>query len=893
MSKVKSSKVLSLTILGLCIFIQMHTITANEHPRLYVSDTEKQEILLKIENEDWAKNAWEGLKAKIDPYVDRHQTDPEWIVSRLSMYWKDGERYTQCYIKDQNWDYGEGDAPIPTVRLPGMRTWNSYINVPLEDRIPYSESGDMLAIDRSSDDKTPVLVPYKKTGHMVRANNGDILKLAESASFVYWITKEEKYAKFSSDIFWTWLLGTYYMNPPLDPNKSTGGYGGYEPGGIMGYYDYEQIHDDLQINAAAIYDFLYDYLNENPNKHLNVINKDLTQVAGVVFKRFIDLGLVRGGKHGNWNVNGFKNIVPSMLVLESNDYYEDKKGREYYIPYYTEITTDYHEALPDFIKNFDEVTGLWPESPGYASGMISAVLEIGMPLYNSGVNTIEDNPLVQKAAMANLGWLDARGNLVTVGDMRGGPTSFLVFERMLTYYTLQGDDEKAKQMATVIRKGIESDQYDRNKVGWKDICLHKTLPESGNELPFYRAAYSAFHRHIIMKNGNNEENGLMFTLYGGKKGGHLSPNGLAMQFYGKGWSLAPDAAAYESYWSKDAAYHREITGSNTILPGYAQGEITINAMDPYVDATSSFYNTTETSMNCSFADVSADEKRRLTALVRTSPSTGYYVDIFRSNQNDNDYIHHNLGDFAVVKDGIGKPLELNEVGNIDNPHHKAYSFFKNPRKVEFNKDFIVTWEINKVKPALVTDLWMMGQGAREIYLTDAPPTTLRDDVTPGRVNRSPQTTPTVIVRQKENAHTHPYVAVFESYNKGEKAIKKISKIADAETFVCLKVASEQNNEQLILNAIDAALYKPEKDVEFQGIFGIASEKNNRLEYLYLGKGKLLKKGNYQIEAVGKDVTAELRMVGGNYYYSSDKPLRIGLKKGAMKAYPAGYNLIVE
>ena len=48
------------------------------------------------------------------------------------------------------------------------------------------------------------------------------------------------------------------MNPPLDPEKSTNGPGGYAPGGIMGYYDHEVIHDDRQELAAASYDFLHD-----------------------------------------------------------------------------------------------------------------------------------------------------------------------------------------------------------------------------------------------------------------------------------------------------------------------------------------------------------------------------------------------------------------------------------------------------------------------------------------------------------------------------------------------------------------------------------------------------------------------------------------------------------
>lgn len=159
---------------------------------------------------------------------------PDWTTSRLAMYWKKGEHYTQGHVKNETFDYGAGNAPVPTVRLPGMRTWNEYMNVPLEDRKPYNETGDMLGVSKKNPDSEPVLVPYRKSGHLIRGNNPEILGLAEKAAFAYWLTGEEKYASFSSDIAWTWLLGAYYMNPPLDPDKDSGGPGGYELGGIMG-----------------------------------------------------------------------------------------------------------------------------------------------------------------------------------------------------------------------------------------------------------------------------------------------------------------------------------------------------------------------------------------------------------------------------------------------------------------------------------------------------------------------------------------------------------------------------------------------------------------------------------------------------------------------------------
>ena len=889
-------KFIAIIILGLTLMLNGTLLKAQQsgdHPRLFAAKDDRQAILHKIENEAWAKASWNKLLKAIDVHVNRHINDPEWMVSRLAMYWKDGERFTQCYIKGQDWDYGEGNAPVPTVRLPGMRKWNDFLNVPLEDRMTYNASGDMWGISRSSGDKTPVLVPYKESGHMIRQNNMEILKLAEKSAFAYYITQDEKYAKFSSDIYWTWILGTYYMQPPLDPEESAGGPGGYKPGGILGYYDYEVIHDDRQIPMVITYDFLFDYLNEHPHEHLKNINKVPVEVAGEVFKRFIEIGLVRGGKKGNWNVNRYKNIIGSILSLESNDFYKDGKGREYYIPFYTEKSGDHYAGLPEIMANYDKITGLWPESPGYASGMIPFVLDMGLKLYKSGVNTLSGNPIITKASMGNLGWLDARGNLVVFGDMRGGPANMSAFESLLTYATWEDDIDTAKKMATVIRKNIASGQYDRTESDWTGIVFNQALLDSGDQLPFHKAAYSPFHRHLIMKNGNDEKNGLMFTLYGGKKKSHLSENGLAMQFYRNAWAMSPDASAYESYWSKDAGYHRGITGSNTIVPGYKSGAITINAMDPWVDTNSGFYNSTETSDKVSFADVSADEKRRLVAMIRTSETSGYYVDVFRSDQNKNDYIHHNLGNSMELKDVSNKVLTLKNVNDLGTEYDKNYSFFKNQRKVNYTNDFNATWTVNNTTPGLVTDMWMMGQNNRALYVVDAPPTTLRSDVTPGQVNKSPENTPTLIVRQNGmNGKKHPFVSVFESYEAGEKSLESISKVGQFVDLVSIEVQTK-NSTQFICSATDNKIYKPSKALKFQGTFAVASEKNGEFEYLYLGNGNLIQNGNYKIEAINGTVSAELKFENGKYIYSSDKPISIQLKKGKSKTFPAGYNIEIQ
>ena len=854
--------------------------TAQQHPQVYVHDADKQAIQQKIKDYPWAKAAFEGTKAAVDKYVTIHQTDTTWILSRLAMYWKDGAHYTQCYIRNETWDYGEGNAPVPTVRLPGMRTWNEFYNVPLEDRIPYNETGDMKAFSKKSPSEYPFLVPYKKSGHLIRGNNSEILTLAQKAAFIYWINGEEKYARFAADIFNTWLIGTYYMNPPLDPSHKSGGNGGYEPGGIMGYYDYEQIHDNLCEDAVPIYDFLFDYLKKHPTNAIKATGKPYEEVAAVVFKRFIEVGLVRGGKKGNWNVNGFEIIMPGILALETNSYYPDGRGREYYLKYYTDSSTQYHDALPEIMKAYNPVTGLWGEAPGYGLGTIASVLNMALPAYRNGVNTIAGNPMVQKATLAMIPWLDARGNTVLFGDMRGGPGNYNAFERLLTYYQWTDDTAGVTRIAAIIKAGVSTKQYNRAEGGWKGICYNVPDLGAGNTtIPYFRTAYSAMHRHITMKNGNDTANGLMFTLYGGYAHNyHLSANGLAMQLYGKGWALAPDASGYESYWADDYGYHQSATGSNTILPGYAAGEIHINAAEPAVDS-GSFTSTRQISPTVSFADVSAGEKRRMVAMIRTSPTTGFYVDIFRSDLNDNDYLYHNLGDALSLTDGDGTALPFIPANDLGTKYNKGYKYFRDIAKAPLAKDLKARWTITQTTPAINMDMWMMGAPNRELYNLIAPYTSITDNVTPNKVNVAPDSTHAIIVRQtNRNAWSTPFISVFEPYSGNDKSISKIGGLASGKGFNALLVESKSlnNRKEIILYGIDDSLHTIGNE-HFTGTFGVISEDASGIVSLYLGKGKLLQKGNYKLAATGSEtISAGLEITSEGYVYSSDHPTIITL-----------------
>ena len=846
---------------------------ASEHPHIYVSDSDKASLRDKVENCEWASGAYSRLKAKIDPYAERHRTDPEWIVSRLAMYWKDGEHYTQCYLKDQRWERGEGNAPVPTVRMPGMRIWNNYNNVPLEERTPYNETGDMWGIDRSNPSAPKVLVPYKQSGHMIRGNNCEILTLAEEASFLYWLTGDEKYAAFAADIFTTWLAGTYYMNPILDPGKSSGGPGGYEPGGILGYYDYEQIHDDLAMHAAVAYDFLYPYLMRRPSSAIAAIGKSLPEVAGTVFKRFIDIGFVRGGKSGNWNVNGWNIMLRPILALEENDFYPDGKGRSWYLHYLTTESTQYHDAIPDILKVYDPVTGLWPEAPGYAFSTVSMLLEFSTLLGRCGIDIIADNPIMQKAALAAFPWMDDRANMIVFGDSRGGSANFSTFEILLSYYSQAGDRVNLSRVASALRTGIGTGAYKRETADWKGICTYLAdIPETGSATSTERTSYSPFHRVVTMKSSRGSEN-LMAVFYGGRNGSHLSANGLALQLYGFGWAFAPDAAGYESYWSPDYRYHQSATGSNTILPGYTEGEVTIRAMEPSV-GDKEFVNTASVNPDINVCDMQASEKRRTVAIVRTGSADGYYIDIFRSDQADNDYIFHNIGTSLVLQDGGGQALPLAAAEGFDKTYGEGYKWFRNLRGAEWDADFRAVWSVT---PEISMNMWMTGAAGRKLYSAEAPYTTIHPELTPDGVSAPPGVTPTLIVRQEgNNAKSSPFIAVFQPANGGKTTVSGIERLVSDEERAALCVSSEGSRKDYIFSSASDSPFSGTAGVSFTGTFGLVTEVAGRVSQLYMAEGLEISAGGCSISA-GSPVSASLYQKGGRWFYSSTGDVRLSVE----------------
>ncbi len=98
-----------------------------QNPHILVNSGDRQAVLDKITNYSWAKSIFEKIEKEVNPYVERHQTNPQWILGRYLMNRVPGKRYTTVFSDPSGsglvkWS---GDAPVPTVRV------NTYLRSPI------------------------------------------------------------------------------------------------------------------------------------------------------------------------------------------------------------------------------------------------------------------------------------------------------------------------------------------------------------------------------------------------------------------------------------------------------------------------------------------------------------------------------------------------------------------------------------------------------------------------------------------------------------------------------------------------------------------------------------------------------------------------------------------
>jgi hypothetical protein len=843
---------------------------AATHPRFMINGKSKAQIRNRIDTNAHAGNQYRQVVQNIDSYVNRHQVDTTWIISRLQLYWK--TRSTDVFIKGGVYDHAEGEAPVPTVRFPGTRDNVTVYAAPkLEDIPPYlDDPKGLYLVNRTKDGQPMEWAEISKTGRIVESINTQIMGMAYDAAVLYWLSGEQKYARFAFDLFDTYMTGMYYRKEPVDLT-----HGHHQT--LVGLSTFEVIQEVAILNhLTGIYDFIYDYLQQKAPGKMTVYTS--------VFKKWADIQIAHGVAFNNWNLMEARNVLNIALVLDDDKNYNDGKGNQYYTGYILNTSSQRQWSLQKIVREgYDSVTGLWNECPGYSMGVLNdfiGFVSFFDTYYN--IDLVEKMPVLLKAVTGVAQYLFPNGYYAAFGDSHYGRLNLSAAYRMVVN-ARKNKKPKQEELFTRYIKAVQqfcsternADRRERpvNTLLFSEenIQLNEQIA-SGNITEYVTPVLSSPHvSYFALRNGLDPQNGLMVAM-SGSKGNHMHAGGIAMEIYGKGYVLGPESGIGTSYFQTDyAEYYSKFPAHNTVavdgISAYPvmksnhafevqhlyPGSGLANNYFPFVHFGDLYFLEPETNA----------DQQRLISIIRTSDSTGYYVDVFRSRRRNgkdkmHDYFYHNMGQQLQVVDnkGLSLPLQPTDELSFGGGHMGAYDYFYDKQSVTTDKDINAIFSLSiPGKDTVQMHMWMKGSTDRAIFAVKSPPSKAIDRMgLPAGIAELPM--PTIVARQTGEAWKRPFVTVFEPAVASHRSIKSITSIGSDGIIV----ENTSGSRQTIFYT--------------NGTYSVISETKGELQYLFLGNGRTISKAGYQITAKEGNVTAALCKKNNEWFFTSSGPVTL-------------------
>ncbi|SCD21939.1 hypothetical protein PSM36_3150 [Proteiniphilum saccharofermentans] len=843
----------------------------HEHPRLLVKDTGKKYILDKIEQHEWAKSIFNEHYDKVSPYVERHQSDPEWILGRYLMNRVEGKRYTHAY-DDGTGHYivrYSGDAPVPTVRVsthkrnPVTESGAPYVMPSLEELVPNDTSMYIWALNTETNKKD-----FIDPQQFVSIINGEINDLALSAAVIYWLKEDESYARFAADILDQWAQGVFYQEPIIGACRT-------------GLLDIQTLGDNRYQSLILAYDFLYPFLKKE--------GYELSRYQHV-FEKFASTLTFRGFWNNNWYAAVSATLVYAVLSLD------DKEKQDYYLQFVLERDTIDGScgrlSLATTVKEWLTPDGHWKEPGGYHNFPVSNLIKAAFTLEKNGYPVFQQYPELFDATYAMLKYSFPNLYVSAFGDTGRAFQSPETLEIGLVIATEYNRPEVPGMMAamnTITGHGM----YDRSKSGLMGLLTYLPDFPEGVSQPYVwaRSGELDFARFYFQRNGTDEKQGLMYGVQGASYN-HNHCNGMAMELYGCGEVMGIDAGTgpnyehplHQGYFSQWAAHNTVVAaGRSSSIPfsGAAGkkniGQVELAAMEPLPgkNGVSPYHSFTDTR----YLDISTHTNQlRTMGIIRTSDSTGYYIDIFRSdNQISNDYVYHNIGDSFVFSGQSGNPLQMESAKYpLVEEDYPGFRFFTDVEKMENVRENVRGLFSAKDRQGQDIFMHVFLPASDKVYYRAKSPA-----VRTGGRQYFNRPLPLFTVRSEEEAWTEPFICIFEPSVSKENntivSVERIAELCDSENTV-IRVWHKDGSAQIIFQGNCAKRIIKGDHFSFSGSFGVIStDVNGNLESLYLGEGHHIAYSDVKVKSIDAPASVFIRLDDKNEYsVSGNQPVKIDL-----------------
>lgn len=699
-------------------------------------------VLATMQLPSWSMT--DGPRSKVDVYLDSVAKNPDWLRSRLQMYWS--THATDVFINGEAFDHPGGErAPEPTVKFNGQRGLASDYSQPaLEQVVPFDDDtqGNVTFVNKQTG-KMEKAHP-SKTGCNIDGLNRRVLGIARDAARQYQSTGDERYAAMAFGVFDTYVKGIYYRNVPTDMNN------GHQQT-LVGMTTFEVIHEEAAPMVAEIYRLMKGYAPCAKDHAL----------YEAAFKKWADNIIDNGVPHNNWNLYQAEHAVHLAMALDHDAAYSDGHGKEYYLDRIVNQSSVRQwslSRLADF--GFDPETAIWYESPGYSCGVVKDFAAFANRLdRDADIDILSRLPILKRSIFATAQYLMPNRMICGFGDTHPSYMDMAAVDALADYakrHHLQSLTDSLQQFRE---------------------AMQPTAPDTLAERYVSPVFYAPNVSWLIQRTGMNAQRDLSISL-NGSLGNHQHANGISMELYGKGFVLGPDGgigkylyggADYAEYYSQFPAHNTVcVNGVSSYPVMMSQHAFTVDDAYPLTTHLSPL-----TSINCTYSQLRFTEPEtgalqlRTNGIVKTERG-GYYIDIFRSrvegdDKQFHDYFYHNLGQTMTLAAADGKSLNLQPTDELAfaGGHLYAYSYLHDKLSATNSSDVKAQFVIESPRRTTMT-MWMQGQEEREVFRALSPVNMEYERLgsfMPYKVDEQPVLT--YVARQRGDAWERPFVAVFE------------------------------------------------------------------------------------------------------------------------------------
>ena len=710
------------------------------------------------------------LKVKIENVMSQVDKQPDWLYSRLQMFWKTNA--SDVFVNGETFSHpGGAKAAGPTVKYNGSRSTASQYNRPnLEDIIPYDddEQGSVTYISRTTG-KMEKTSPAK-TGCNLAGVNRQIITIARDAARIYAATGDMRYGQMAAKVFDVYMKGIAYRNVPIDLNH------GHQQT-LVGMTTFEVIHEDVINELTQMYPLI------------KPLVKDDQAIIESGFKKWAENIIANGVPHNNWDLFQADFIMKIALVLQDNQAYADGKGKQYYLDYIVNQNSIRQWSMNKLIDfGFDAKSKTWYESPGYSTTVLGSICDFANMLdEKAGIDLFKQRPILKEAVKTSAEYLFPNRMIAGFGDTHPG------------YFNTGGIDQIFKYATR---------HKDKKLISEMNLLKNAVAPKAPiSEIEAYTSTlfYAPNVSWIAMRSGMDKQHDLMASV-NASFGNHQHANGISLELYGKGYVLGPDAGIgrnlysgldYLEYYSQMPAHNTVVVDGVSSYPVMmSQHAFKVVASYPEVSKEQpaskklsewklSGDNALSLKDKMTYATVSFIEpetqaqQQRTTAIVKTSGKGGYYVDVFRSKKVEggdkiHDYFYHNLGQEMKVMDAAsGESLDMKPTEELAfaGGHLYAYSYIYNKVSAEMQNSiktqFVTKIQDDKVVEAMdgqreiTMTMWMKKDENRTIFQALSPANLEYERMPNQPYKVEDQPVLTFVARQQGEAWTHPFVTVYE------------------------------------------------------------------------------------------------------------------------------------